>query len=431
MFSISAAAIALLKKILIQAVLDEDTRKNLFIVLISILVVVIILLLALVSFPAILISMLFGSTIESNLKLPDDIARVAVYQDTIYIVDQLNQEWIAEVMSENSDCDEFEVIYNYDLTWQELISIDSVLLSQDFKKMNANEIQEIALKFLIRSVSVSEKEVEEEYEEEEEYEVTVIGDDGKPKTTIRTRTVTKTRIIKIKVCTIRIDTRDFESVLPDVEITTKEDVFIATNILNTISSMNVEGNLNIYDSINLDDLQEYSEGYANLPYYNQTDKRWGTKRYGNTTILDGGCGPTSLAMVVSGLTENKVTPDIVANWSYANGHRAEGQGSYWSLMTAGGEYYNLNVEAVSRQNPNKIVQALSEGYPVIASMSRGHFTNGGHFIVLRGITADGKILVHDSASIERSNKVWDLSIIMNESSRNGGDNGSPFWIFRP
>ncbi len=59
--------------------------------------------------------------------------------------------------------------------------------------------------------------------------------------------------------------------------------------------------------------------------------------------------PTSLAMVVSGLTGNRVTPDIVGNWSVRNGHRAEGAGSYWSLMTAGGKHYGLNVEAVSRK----------------------------------------------------------------------------------
>lgn len=430
MFNISAAISALLKKILIQAALDEETRNNLLIVLINILIVFIILLLAIISFPVILISLLFGSTTKSNPSLVDDTARVAIYQDTIYRVDQLNQEWISDIKAENSHCDEFEVIYNYDLTWQELISIDSVLLNQDFTKMDSNEIQKNALKFLTKSISVWDKKVEQEYEEEEEYEVIVIDEDGKTDTVKKKKIVTKTRIITIKVCTIRIDTRGFQDVLPDVDITTQEDIFIATNILNTILSMNVEGNLNIYDTINLEDLQEYPEGYADIPYYNQTDKRWGIKRYGNTTILDGGCGPTSLAMVISGLTENKVTPDIVANWSYANGHRAEGLGSYWSLITAGGSYYGLSVEAVSRKDPNSIINALSEGNPVIVSMGRGHFTNGGHFIILRGITEDGKILVHDSASVKRSNKEWDLSIIMNESSTNGGVDGSSFWIFR-
>lgn len=431
MFNISAAALKLLKRLLVQAIIDEESRENLIMILISIFSLILIILLALVSFPAILISILFGSTVESNPNLPDDISKVAVYQDAIFEIDRINQEWIANVIAENSDCDEYEVIYNYDLTWHELISIDSVLLNQDFKKMKSSDILNIGLKFMVRTYNVSEKEVEEEYEEEEEYEVTVIGDDGKSKTITRTRTVRKTRTIKIKVCVIVVNTRDFKSVLPDVNITTDEDVFIATNILNTISSMDIEGNLNIYDSVNLDDLQEYPEGYASLPYFNQTDARWGANSYGNSTIYSGGCGPTSLAMIVSGLTENKVTPDIVARWSYANGHRAEGQGSYWSLMTAGGNYYGLNVEPVSRRNPNKIVQALSEGYPVIVAMGKGHFTNGGHFIVLRGITIDRKILIHDSASVERSNKEWDLSIIMNESSRNGGTDGSPFWIFRP
>ena len=48
-----------------------------------------------------------------------------------------------------------------------------------------------------------------------------------------------------------------------------------------------------------------------------------------------------------------------------------------------------------------------DGKLVIAIMSAGHFTRGGHFIVLRGITDDGKILVADCASYERSQKEWD------------------------
>jgi hypothetical protein len=58
---------------------------------------------------------------------------------------------------------------------------------------------------------------------------------------------------------------------------------------------------------------------------------------------------------------------------------------------------------------------------------RGHFTGGGHFIVLRGVTADGKILVADPGSYSRSEKEWDLSIILNEASKRAGA-GGPFWI---
>lgn len=428
----SAAAMALLKKILAQAAFDEELRKKLLTILVSIFSLILIIILVLASLPAILISILFGSTVESNPNLLDDIEKVAVYQDTIFIVDKLNQDWIEGVKEENSDCDEFVVEYNYNLTWQALISIDSVLLNQDFRNMDSDKIQEIALKFLNRTIDISEQEIEEEYEDEEEYDETIIGEDGKPETVKKTRTVTRTRTITKMIATIRIDTRSFEDVLDDVNITDEEGIFIATNIFNTISSMDIENSLNIYDNatIDIEQLQEYPEGDDIIPYYNQTDKRWGTNSYGSSTILSGGCGPTSLAMVASGLTGNRITPDTVANWSYENGHRAEGLGSYWSLMTDGAKHYGINVEAVSRNNPNAIIQALSEGKPVIVSMGKGHFTKGGHFIVLRGITADGKVLVHDSASVERSSKEWDLSIIMNESSKNGGVNGSPFWIFK-
>lgn len=48
-------------------------------------------------------------------------------------------------------------------------------------------------------------------------------------------------------------------------------------------------------------------------------------------------------------------------------------------------------------------------------------------IVLRGCTSDGKILVADPASYQRSEKAWDLSIILNEASKTAGA-GGPFWI---
>lgn len=54
-------------------------------------------------------------------------------------------------------------------------------------------------------------------------------------------------------------------------------------------------------------------------------------------------------------------------------------------------------------------------------------TSSGHFIVLRGCTSDGKILVADPSSYKRSEKSWDMSIILNEASKRAGS-GGPFWI---
>ena len=77
--------------------------------------------------------------------------------------------------------------------------------------------------------------------------------------------------------------------------------------------------------------------------------------------------------------------------------------------------------------PQRLVDALADGKLVVALMTKGHFTSSGHFIVLRGVTSDGEIMVADPSSYSRSEKTWDLSIILNEASRNAGA-GGPFWI---
>ena len=175
----------------------------------------------------------------------------------------------------------------------------------------------------------------------------------------------------------------------------------------------------------------FSNAATPVVYYNQTDARWGNKPYGKTsTIGRAGCGPTALAIAVASLTNNKVTPYDVAQWSAANGGLCEGSGSYHSLIPNGGRHYGLTVTSIGRDG-KKLVEALQEGKLAIAIMSKGHFTSGGHFIVLRGVTEDGKILVADPASVKRSNKEWDLRIVTGEASRKVGSAGGPFWVLSP
>lgn len=175
----------------------------------------------------------------------------------------------------------------------------------------------------------------------------------------------------------------------------------------------------------------FSNAATPVVYYNQTDARWGNKPYGKTsTIGRAGCGPTALAIAVASLTGNKVTPYDVAQWSAANGGLCEGSGSYHSLIPNGGRHYGLTVTSIGRDG-KKLVEALQEGKLVIAIMSKGHFTSSGHFIVLRGVTEDGKILVADPASVKRSNKEWDLRIVTSEASRKVGSAGGPFWVLSP
>ena len=60
-------------------------------------------------------------------------------------------------------------------------------------------------------------------------------------------------------------------------------------------------------------------------------------------------------------------------------------------------------------------------------MGRGTFTTGGHFMLLRGITKNKKVLIADPASFNRSKKKWALSLIQSESKHAAGA-GGPFWI---
>lgn len=192
-------------------------------------------------------------------------------------------------------------------------------------------------------------------------------------------------------------------------------------------------------------LQEADEGYAEslgqqyegvilkdgsreVVYFNQLDQRWADKPYGpSDTIGVSGCGPTSLAMVVSTFTGATVDPVATSKWAYDNGYLAEGTGSYHSLIPDGAKHYGLQVEGASIKEPQKVLDALSDKKLVIAIMGKGHFTSSGHFLVLRGITAEGEILVADSASRKRSGRTWDFSIILNEVRKNAAA-GGPFWI---
>ena len=170
----------------------------------------------------------------------------------------------------------------------------------------------------------------------------------------------------------------------------------------------------IGDGAMIDISGEYIE--SQIPLFIQTDKRWGNYSYGRSgTIASSGCGPTSLAMVIVGLTGDiNVNPKVVADWSYANGHRVEGVGTAWSLFPAGARKWGFQCEELSI-SAAQFSQRLRNGKIIIASMGVGHFTRSGHFIVLRGITESGKILVNDPNSRERSNQEWNISIIVNEA----------------
>ena len=133
-----------------------------------------------------------------------------------------------------------------------------------------------------------------------------------------------------------------------------------------------------------------------------------------------------MAIVVSSLTDQTVDPPTMAEWAYQNGYWCSGNGSYHSLIPGAAEGFGLQWESISTDDPQAVVDALASGKLIVALMSKGHFTSSGHFMVLRGVTSEGKILVADPASKKRSEQEWDISIILDEA-RKGAAAGGPLW----
>lgn len=164
-------------------------------------------------------------------------------------------------------------------------------------------------------------------------------------------------------------------------------------------------------------------------YFNQKDEPWASQYYGTDDIAGYGCGPTSLAIAVSTLRGSIVDPAEMAQFCADSGYWAKRQGSYLSIVVGVADSYSLTCTSIS---PSEIDEELfkmqlSTGSMAIALMRKGHFTTSGHFIVLRGVTADGMILVSDPASLERSLTPWDLDLILDELSYSRSA-GSPLWL---
>lgn len=181
-----------------------------------------------------------------------------------------------------------------------------------------------------------------------------------------------------------------------------------------------EGSGKSYDGVT------FADGQTKVVYFNQLDNRWANKPYGTDTIGSCACGPTSMSIVVSSLTGQTVNPPTMAEWAYENGYWCSGNGSYHTLIPGAAKHFGLSCESISLDEPQKLVDALSSGKLVVALMAKGHFTTSGHYMVLRGVTKSGKILVADPASVSRSKREWDLSIILNEARR-GASAGGPLW----
>ncbi len=151
-----------------------------------------------------------------------------------------------------------------------------------------------------------------------------------------------------------------------------------------------------------------------IPLFLQMDGRWGYRTYGTGFLAMTGCGPTCLSMVYCGLTgDTEWNPYAVARMAQKKGYYVDGVGTSWDLMTSGARSLGLNVWQPSIDS-GEIVGTLQQGCPLIASMRPGDFTRRGHFIVLRGIDWDGRIIVNDPNSTANSERTWEVDRLVSQ-----------------
>lgn len=127
-----------------------------------------------------------------------------------------------------------------------------------------------------------------------------------------------------------------------------------------------------------------------VPVYYQTD--YPHVRYGTGSISSCGCAPTCIAMLLSYMTGTNLNPVDIVSWT-GNRYYVAGSGSSGTIFSACAEHWGYQCVNLGG-NISAAIEALQNGHPVIVSVN-SYFTNGGHFMVLTGVTEDGYFIIND------------------------------------
>ena len=144
------------------------------------------------------------------------------------------------------------------------------------------------------------------------------------------------------------------------------------------------------------------------PYYLQWDNRWAYDNLYPTNIGISGCGPTSLSMIISRLTNNLIYPNEMAQ--KASKFMNDG-GMDWAFIDHIAKEYNLKVTDINLDK-DKMIKALEDG-PLLISVGRGYFTLYGHILVIDSYK-DGKFIINDPNSVKNSIIEWEYDDISDQ-----------------
>ena len=134
------------------------------------------------------------------------------------------------------------------------------------------------------------------------------------------------------------------------------------------------------------------EKYPEVPQYFQQD--YADVPYGgwNGTVATHGCGITTLALLATYMTDTELTP---ADLAQPFRRYSSDAGTEFALFddSPGMLGYYLEKRVYTWK---EAYAALERGQPVVSLQFANHFTTTAHFLVLTGLTEDGKVLIKDS-----------------------------------
>ena len=145
-----------------------------------------------------------------------------------------------------------------------------------------------------------------------------------------------------------------------------------------------------------------------VPHYHQSE--YPDIRYGNGTIATSGSSVAALAMVATYMTDHVYTPADIADYAVQYG------ASHYKRLEKVSDL--MQIPWKRALNVNEALKAVREGKIAIALMgSRSVFPGGNHFIVLTGVTEDGKIWVLDPD--DRDYSAWGVGELLENGFPDG------------
>ena len=141
-------------------------------------------------------------------------------------------------------------------------------------------------------------------------------------------------------------------------------------------------------------------------FYDQSDYPGQFCGLSGATIKGSGCGVTSMAIVVSTYENNKKYDPTWANDIARKNGQCGRDGTNYSHFTSVSKQmgykttvYQKNKASkwkISKSSYNNVLKHLSNGDLVIINVRKGHFTGGGHYMVLGGVDPETKkVYVYD------------------------------------